>query len=550
MRAAGVVLAVAIAVVEPATAQVTFERLRSSSSEPGNWLTYSGSYGSWRYTPLDQITPANVANLRVAWVHQAEDPGRPGLMETTPLVDGGVLYTTDPPSTVVAIDTKTGSKIWRWSKRMPDDLRSLGFPPTNRGIALLGDQAFVGTMDGWLYALDAKTGAERWSVQVGDNATGHSITLAPLALDGLVIVGTSGGEAGIRGFIDAYDAETGKLRWRFWTIPGPGEPGHETWTPSSWQHGAGATWLTGSYDADLDLLYWGIGNPGPDWNGDARPGDNLYTCSVLAIEPKTGKLRWHFQFTPHDVHDWDANQIPILLDGEVGGRTRRLLATANRNAFYYLLDRETGEFLHASPYAKQTWADGIDAKGRPKVRPGTEPSVEGTLVWPSLQGATNWFSPSYSPKTNLFYVPVREMGAYYYKGEAEYEAGSYFTGGGERALSGDQASGAIRALDATTGELRWEWKLLTPPWSGVMATAGGLVFGGTQEGHIFALDASSGEPLWSFSTGSPVRTNPMSFTIEGRQHVAMAGGNALFVLGLPETRSSASTPRPALPSSE
>ena len=225
MRAAGVVLAVAIAVVEPATAQVTFERLRSSASEPGNWLTYSGSYGSWRYSPLDQITPANVADLRVAWVHQAEDPGRPGLMETTPLVDGGVLYTTDPPSTVVAIDTKTGSRIWRWSKRMPDDLRALGFPPTNRGVALLGDQAFVGTMDGWLYALDAKTGAERWSVQVGDNATGHSITLAPLALDGMVIVGISGGEAGIRGFIDAYDAETGKLRWRFWTIPGPGEPG-------------------------------------------------------------------------------------------------------------------------------------------------------------------------------------------------------------------------------------------------------------------------------------------------------------------------------------
>jgi alcohol dehydrogenase (cytochrome c) len=522
-----------VALVAPAGAQVTFERLRTAASDPGSWLTYSGTYSSWRYSPLEEITPANVSSLRVAWVHQPADPGRPGLVETTPLVDGNVLYATYPPSTVVAIDTRTGSQIWRWERPMPADLRALGFPPTNRGVALLGDQVFVGTMDCWLYALDAKTGAERWSVHVADNATGHSITAAPLALDGQVVVGVSGGEAGIRGFLDSYDAETGARRWRFWTIPAPGEPGNETWGGSSWEHGAGATWLTGSYDPELDLLYWGIGNPGPDWNGDVRPGDNLYTCSVVALEPRTGKLRWHFQFTPHDVHDWDANQIQVLYDAEVAGRQRRLLATANRNAFFYLLDRESGEFLHASAYAKQTWADGVDARGRPIVRPGTEPSEEGTLVWPSLQGATNWFSPSYSPRTGLFYVPVREMGAYYFKGEAEYEAGSYYTGGGERALGGDQASGAIRALDATTGALRWEWKLLTPPWSGLMATAGGLVFGGTQEGHVFALDAATGEPLWSFQTGGPVRTNPMSFTVGGRQHVAMAGGNALFVFSLP-----------------
>jgi alcohol dehydrogenase (cytochrome c) len=473
---------------------------------------------------------------------QSEEPSRPGIVETTPLVDDGVLYATYPPSTVVAIDTKTGSRIWRWSKEMPKDLRTPGAKRTNRGVALLEDLVFVGSLDGWLYALDAKTGAERWTVQVGDNKTGHSITMAPLAIDGMVIVGVSGGEAGIRGFLDAYDAETGKLRWRFWTIPGPGEPGHETWTESSWEHGAGPTWLTGSYDADLDLLYWGIGNPGPDWNGDARPGDNLYTCSVVAIEAKTGKLRWYFQFTPHDVHDWDANQIQVLFDAEVGGRSRRLLATANRNAFYYLLDRETGEFLHAVPFAKQTWADGIDDKGRPRVRPGTEPTEAGTLVWPNIQGGTNWFSPSYSPETNLFYVAAREVGSYYFKGEAKYEAGSLFTGGGERALKGDQASGAIRALDATTGERRWEWKLRSPPWSGVMATAGGLVFGGTHEGLIFALDASSGEPLWSFPTGSLMRSNPMSFLIEGRQHVAMASGNALLVFGLPP--GSAAVPAP------
>jgi alcohol dehydrogenase (cytochrome c) len=534
---ASIVLAVTlatVAAVAPAAAQVTFDRLRRAEAEPGNWLTYSGSYRSWRYSALDQITPANVAGLRVAWVHQTRTPTTPGYMETTPLVDGDTLYLTEPPgSTVVAIDTRTGNRLWTWRHDLPEDVRSLGFPPTNRGVALYGDQVFVGTVDCWLYALDAATGAVRWSVQVDDNRTGHSITAAPLALDGMVIVGISGGEAGIRGFLDAYDAATGARRWRFWTIPGPGEPGHDTWTAESWQHGAGATWLTGSYDPELDLLYWGIGNPGPDWNGDVRPGDNLYTCSVVAIEPASGTLRWHFQYTPHDVHDWDANQIQVLIDLEVKGRERRTLATANRNAFYYLLDRETGEFLHAAPYAKQTWADGIAPDGRPMVRPGTEPSEEGTLVWPSLQGATNWFSPSYSPETGLFYVAVREMGAYYFKGEAEYEAGSYYTGGGERALGGDQASGSIRALDAKTGEKRWEFALRTPPWSGVMATKGGLLFGGTMEGNVFALDATTGESLWSFQTGGAVRTNPMSFTIDGRQHVAMAGGNALFVLGLP-----------------
>ena len=520
----------------PAGAQVTFDRLRRADAEPGSWLTYSGSYAAWRYTELDEITPANVASLRVAWVHQSRAAATPGYMETTPLVDGGVLYLSEPPnSTVVAVDARTGNPLWTWRRDLPADFRALGFPPTNRGVALLGDKVFVGTVDAWLFALDAATGAVRWSVEVADNRTGHSITAAPLALDGKVIVGISGGEAGIRGFLDAYDAETGARLWRFWTIPAPGEPGNDTWGGSSWEHGAGATWLTGSYDPDLDLLYWGIGNPGPDWNGDVRPGDNLYTCSVVALEPATGKLRWHFQFTPHDVHDWDANQIQVLFDREIGGRTRRLLATANRNAFYYLLDRETGEFVLAREYAKQTWADGIAPDGRPMVRPGTEPSEEGTLVWPSLQGATNWFSPSYSPKTGLFFVAVREMGAYYYKGEAEYEPGAYYTGGGERALDGDQAKGFIRALDASTGETRWDFDLRTPPWSGVMATAGGLVFGGTQEGNVFALDAATGAPLWSFQTGGAVRTNPMAFLIDGRQHVAMAGGNALFVFALPKS---------------
>jgi alcohol dehydrogenase (cytochrome c) len=411
-------------------------------------------------------------------------------------------------------------------------VRAIGFPKVNRGVALLGGSVYVGTLDAHLVALDAKAGVVRWDTVVADNALGYAITSAPLALDGKVVIGVSGGEAGIRGFLDAYDARTGDRLWRFHTIPGPGEPGHESWGGDSWKTGGGPTWLTGSYDPALNTLYWGVGNPGPDWNGDVRPGDNLYTCALLALDPATGERRWHFQFTPHDVHDWDANQIPVLFDGTVQGRPRELVAVANRNAFYYLLDRETGEFLLGTPYAKQTWAKGLDARGRPVVLPGTEPSAGGTLVYPSLQGATNWFSPSYSPHTRLFYVAVREMGAYYFKGEPEYVPGKPFMAGGEQALTGDQAYGAVRALEAETGKLRWEFRLHSPPWAGVLSTAGGLVFGGTNEGQVFALAADTGEVRWRFQAGGAVRSNPIAFTVDGAERVAIAAGYAIFVFGL------------------
>jgi len=442
------------------------------------------------------------------------------------------MYVTEPPTKVTALDLRTGRSLWSWQRQMPMLIRTIGFGPTNRGVAILDDNLYVGTLDCHLIALDAKSGAVRWDTKVGDNATGQSITAAPLAIDGKIIIGISGGEAGIRGFLDAYDAKTGKQLWRLWTVPGPGEPGHETWKGDSWKTGGAPTWVTGSYDPELNLIYWGTGNPGPDWNGDPRPGDNLYSCSLLAIDASTGKLKWHFQFTPHDVHDWDATEIPVVLDVEVGGRTRKAVAMANRNAFYYVLDRATGEFILGVPYAKQTWAKGLDARGRPIVLPGTEPTAEGNLVWPSLQGATNWFSPSYNPINKLFYVAVREMGAYYYKGEAEYKPGVFFAGGGERALAGDKASGAIRALESDTGKLKWEFPLQSPPWAGVLSTAGGVVFGGSDEGNFYALDAMTGKPLWDFQTGGPIAANPISFQIDGRQHVAIAAGHTLFVFGL------------------
>jgi alcohol dehydrogenase (cytochrome c) len=511
------------------TAQIPYERIARAESEPASWLTYSGSYRSHRFSPLKEIGPDNVAALRPTWVYQVKEPG---LVETTPVVADGVVYLTEPPSTVTALDVRSGRRLWTWSPSMPEDVLALGFPPVNRGVAILDETVFVGTLDAHLVALDAKSGAVRWDIVVGDNSLGYSITSAPLAIDGKIVIGVSGAEAGIRGFLDAYSARNGERLWRFWTVPSPGEPGSETWGGDSWETGGGSTWLTGSYDPELDLLYWGIGNPAPDWNADSRPGDNLYTCSLIAIEASSGELKWHFQFTPHDVHDWDANQIPVLLEAEVAGQQRKLVAMANRNAFFYLLDRQTGEFLLGAPYARQTWADGLDKSGRPIVLSNSEPSVEGTLVYPSLQGAANWFSPSYSSLTGLFYVAVREMGAYYFKGEAEYEPGTYFLGGGEQALSGDSAYGAVRALTVGTGEIKWEFRLLSPPWAGVLSTAGGVVFGGTNEGNFFALDAGTGEPLWDFQTGGRVRSNPISFLIDGKQHVAIAAGQSLFVFGL------------------
>jgi alcohol dehydrogenase (cytochrome c) len=441
------------------------------------------------------------------------------------------MYVTEA-NNVTALDVHTGRSLWAYNRPIPKDLHTVGFFRTNRGVAVIDKFVVFGSLDAHLVALDAATGAVRWDSEVADYKFGYCITGAPIALDGKVVTGVAGGEAGIRGFVDAYDTKTGKRVWRFWTIPGTGEPGNETWLGDSWKIGGGSTWLSGTYDPDLRILYWGVGNPGPDLNADSRIGDNLYTCSLVALDADTGRLRWHFQFTPHDDHDWDATEIPLLINATVRGQHRKVVAMANRNGFYYLLDRATGEFLLGVPYAKQTWAKGIDDRGRPVVLPNTSPTLEGALVYPSLQGATNWFSPSYSPKTNLFYVAVREMGSYYFKGEAEYKPGGLFAGGGEHALDGDEAWGAVRALNPDTGKLIWEFRLKSPPWAGVLSTGGGLVFGGSNEGNFYALDAKSGKPLWDFQTGSSIESNPISFVIDEQQHVAVAAGRAIFVFGL------------------
>lgn len=508
--------------------QVSSERILRAESEPGNWLTYSGNYQSHRYSSLNQINITNVARLHPVWVYQSRDPGK---FETSPIVVDGVLYITERPNVVTALDGRTGRPLWSYQRALPPDIRACCGAP-NRGLAILGDTLFLGTLDAHLVALDMRTGKVRWDSVVADYKIGYAITVAPLAVKDKVIVGVAGGEYGIRGLLDAYDAKTGRRVWRFWTVPGPGEPGHDTWEGESWKTGGVPTWITGSYDPELNLVYWGTGNPGPDYDGDEREGDNLYANSLVALNADTGQLKWYFQFTPHDVHDWDANQVPVLIDSEVKGRKRKLVVQANRNAFYYALDRETGEFLYGAPFEKQTWAQGLDARGKPISLPNTSPTHEGRAIYPGMHGATNWFSPSYNPQTKLFYVATREEGVTFYKTKEDYTAGEWFSAGGVRGIAGVEPSGSIKALEVETGKLRWEFKLHSPPWAGLLSTAGGLIFGGSSEGLFFALDAISSKPLWRFPTGGPIYANPNSFLVEGKQHVTIAAGNALFAFAL------------------
>jgi alcohol dehydrogenase (cytochrome c) len=512
------------------TAQVTYERIVSAASEVGNWLTYSGGYAGHRYSALRRIDHANVARLRPAWIYQTNDLNN---FEATPIVADGVMYISEPPSNAAALDLRTGRPIWVFRRALPGAV-GVCCGQVNRGVAVLGDRVFLGTLDGHMLALDAITGHLLWDRAVADYRSGYSITVAPLALKDKVIVGVSGGEYGIRGFLDAYDAQSGERLWRFWTVPAPGEPGHDTWDGDSWKTGSAATWLTGSYDPALNLLYWGTGNPGPNYNGEGRSGDNLYSTSLLALDASTGKLKWYFQFTPHDTHDWDANHVPVLIDAVFQGKPRKLVAVANRNGFFYLFDRQTGEYLLGRQYARQTWAKGLDPRGRPIAIPATEPAPEGTLVFPGVHGATNWNSPSYSPDARLMYVAAREEGTVFYRATAEYRAGSYFSAGGMRGIPGVEPSGSIKAIDPLTGEQRWEFPLHSPPWAGVLSTAGGLVFSGTNEGNIFALDAASGKPLWDFQAGAPVYAGPISYEFEGRQYLAVTAGRSLMAFTVSE----------------
>jgi alcohol dehydrogenase (cytochrome c) len=512
---------------------VTYDEILHSASHPGDWLTYGGNYAAQRFSELKQIDKTNVNTLKLDWVYQLR---RPGIFESSPIVVDGMMYVTEPPTTVTALDVRTGRPVWRWTADLPKNLLTIGLFPTNRGVAILGDTVYVATIDAHLVALDAKTGQVRWNVEIGDNKKAVAVTQAPLAINGKIVVGMGGGEGGTRGYIDCYDAKDGKRLWRLYTIPTTGEPGVETWQGNSYKYGGATTWNTGAYDPELNTLYWGTGNPAPDWNGDARKGDNLYSCSLLAIDADTGRMKWYFQFSPHETHDWDASEPPILFDAVIDGRKRKIVAQANRNAFYYVLDRVDGEFIAGHAYAHETWAKGLDAKGRPIELPNNEPSTQGTLIYPSITGSVNWTSSSYSPLTGLFYVNTREQGAYYYKGHPEidpYNPNDIGGGGGQKLVNGDAAYSAVRALVATSGEKKWEFKMVGDSWTGTLATAGGLLFCADGEGNLFALDADDGKPLWNIQLGNSIRANPITYAIDGKQYVVGEAGDAVSVFSLP-----------------
>ena len=523
-------------------AQVSFDRILRGESDTGDWLTYSGGLNGQRHSLLAQITPANVTNLELQWVFQVRSLEK---FEATPLVVDGVMYTVQAPNDVVALDAATGRVYWTYPY-IPSPLSRLCCGRVNRGLAILDNTLYMATIDGHLIAIDAKTGGLVWNITVaGARAeAGYSFTVAPLVVKDKVIIGTAGGEYGIRGFLAAFDAKTGKEVWRFHTVAGAGDKGGETWGAESWKVGGGSIWVTGTYDRELNLTYWGVGNPGPDWNGDVRPGDNLFTDSVVALDPDTGQLKWHFQFTPHDVWDYDSVQVPVLADIDWQGSRRKAILFANRNGIFYVLDRTTGEFLLGKPFTKVTWNSGLDAKGRPQNM--VPLSEDGVLVYPGVQGATNWYSPSFSPRTGLFYVPSwLDTYSTFTKRPVEYKEGQRYTGALPalpiRMLTGgpsinrrrpEEGTGAILALDPKTGLKKWEYAMSDVVDAGVLTTAADVVFSGGREGYAFALDARTGALLWKANVGGPVSNGPMTYAVGGRQYVAFAAGNALFVYAL------------------
>jgi alcohol dehydrogenase (cytochrome c) len=511
------------------------EALLTARSRTDEWLTYSGALDGWRHSPLREITAANVAGLRLRWAHQFATGE--GIIQATPLVASKTIFLTEPPNNVVALEADSGREIWRYVRRLPQKL-PVCCGRVNRGLAMLRNRLFMGTLDAMLVALDANSGQVLWEVKVADPSDGFTITGAPLIANDAVIVGVSGGEFGIRGFLAAYDPATGQQRWRFHTIPGPGETGHDSWENGAWRTGGGATWVTGSFDPDLNLIYWGVGNPSPVYAGELRPGDNLFTNSVIALDATTGKLVWHFQFTPHDEHDWDSNQTPVLADLMIDGAARKVICWANRNGFYYVLDRTNGEFLRGVPFVNVDWASGLDDQGRPILTEAANVTTTGMLTRPGVGGGTNWLPPSYDPQSQTFLVHATEGASVYTKAPIDQvsrgQSGMYVGSGSS--IAGPRTN-LVKALDAATGATKWEYVAprrqteLDGSYSGVLSTAGGIALSASA-GVLFALDLATGKELWRTSLGGRMQATPISFLVDGRQVVAVAAGRTLFVFSL------------------
>jgi alcohol dehydrogenase (cytochrome c) len=496
-----------------------------------NWPSYNGDYTGRRYSSLTQITPGNVGQLRAQWVFHSRNSGK---LEVTPVVVNGVMFIT-ASNDVYALNSTDGRTLWHYSRPVSSGLVDDAAGHINRGVALLGTRLYTETDNAHLLCLDARSGNLLWDVAYADWNKNYGATSAPLVIKDKVLVGTSGGDSGVRGFVAAYDASTGNLVWRLWTIPGPGEFGSSSWPGDAYLHGGATTWMPGTYDPELNTVYWGTGNAGPDYDGDVRPGDDLYTACVLAINPDTGKLKWYFQFTPHDLYDYDGVETPVLIDRFYKGQERKLLVEANRNGFLYVLDRTNGKFLSATQFAERlTWAKGIDANGRPIVS-DLQPTANGTLICPGDIGGTNWFSPSYSEFTHQFYVSAFDDCSTYFKKPEVFAEGSNYYSTGSTHDSKDRGKKELLAFDLDKNTFTWRYPQEgdSHSWGGVMTTASGLVFFADDAECFEAVDAKTGKSLWHFNTGQILHASPMSYSVGGKQYVAIASGDDLFSFALP-----------------
>ena len=518
----------------PAATSITIDvRSEDLLNQPPtrNWISYNGDYSGRRYSSLSAINPGNLSGLRAEWVFHTPNTKR---LEVTPVVINGMMLVT-AANDAFAIDARTGRVVWHHPWPISEGLIDDASGHLNRGVAVWHNRVYMETDNAHLLCLDVRSGNLIWDVPYANWNKNYGATSAPLVVKDKVLVGTSGGDDGVRGFVAAYDADTGKLAWRFWTIPGPGEFGSESWPGKLYLHGGGTTWMPGTYDPQLNTIYWGTSNPSPDFEGGVRPGDDLYTDCVLALDPDTGKLKWYFQFTPHDLFDYDAVETPILIDAVYQGAPRKLLVEANRNGYLYVLDRTEGKFLFAAPFVdKLNWAKGIDAKGRP-LRTGIEPTAEGTRVCPGYAGATNWFAPSYNESTHSIYFMALELcETYFFKPQAFEEGRAYYSTGVKR-IPTEPPQKVLVAFNLDTNSIAWKYPQSGTARSsaGTMTTAGGLVFFGDDAGSFEAVDARNGKPLWHFNTGQDMSASPMSYSIGGKQYVAIAAGSDIFSFALP-----------------
>ena len=526
-------------------AQVPYDRIVNATEEPENWLTYNGDYMSQRYSRLDQITPDNVTNLELKWILQNQVFGA---WQSNPIIVDGVMYVTERPNSVMAVDAITGRVFWKF-RHIPSENARVCCGANNRGVAVLDDRVFMGTLDARLIALDRINGQPLWNTEVADVNLAYSVTMAPLVVKDKIIVGVGGGEYGIRGYVAAFDAETGEQAWKTYTIPGPGELGHDSWEGDDWEHGGASVWITGSFDPELNLTYWGVGNPGPDWNAGQRPGDNLFSDSVIALDADTGELEWYFQFTPNDGYDYDAVQVPVLADMVWRGEPKKVMMWANRNGYFYVLDRVTGLFLEGKPFVTVNWSSGLDENGRPIPTP----QPEGMPTYPGNQGGTNWYPPSYSPRTGLFYFSAWENYATIYRAEeSEYVPGQAFLGGGFSVLApspdaptigigrtnpinnwtDEVGYASLKAMDPQTGEAVWSYNQYDVSDSGMLTTATDLLFTGGREGYFHAIDARSGDLIWNVNLGGQIVMAPVTYMVDGIQYVSVISGNGLSTFAL------------------